>query len=176
MRFKGFALALSAFVLGACGGGDKNKNATTDTGAAAGAATTGTDSAGAATATPAGGSAAAPATGTGTVHEVKMLGDAQGYRFDPANITIKPGDTVKWTMVSGGPHNVAFDPAAGAVSANKAAISAAMPNQQGELSSPMFTQPNETYQMTFANVPAGTYDYHCTPHLAMNMKGQVTVQ
>ena len=22
----------------------------------------------------------------------------------------------------------------------------------------------------------GTYDFHCTPHLAMNMKGKVTVQ
>jgi len=176
MRFKGFALALSAFVLGACGGGDKNKNAN-DSAAAAGAATTPTDSAAVATpATPATGTAAAPTTGTGTVHEVKMLGDAQGYRFEPAQLTIKPGDTVKWTMVSGGPHNVAFDPANATVNTNKAALSAGMPNQQGELSSPMLTQPNETYQMTFANVPAGTYDYHCTPHLAMNMKGQITVQ
>ena len=175
MRFKGFALALSAFVLGACGGGDKNNNAT-DTGAAAAPATTGTDSAGAATAAPAGGTAAAPTTGTGTVHEVKMLGDAQGYRFEPANITIKPGDTVKWTMVSGGPHNAAFDATTGAAAANKAALSAAMPNQQGELSSPLFMNPNESYTISFANVKPGQYPYHCTPHLAMGMKGVITVQ
>src|SRR5690348_6788038 len=53
--------------------------------------------------------AAAPITGQ-TI-EVKMLQDTQGnYRFDPADITIKSGDGVKFTMVSGGPHNVAFDP------------------------------------------------------------------
>ena len=170
MRFKGFALALSAFVLGACGGGDKNN--TTDTTGAAGA--TPADTTGAAgTATPApGGTAAA----TGTVHEVRMVGDAQGYRFEPATITVKPGDTVRWTMASGGPHNVSFQTTNAAVNAAKAQLSAGMPNQQGELSSPMLTQPNETYQMTFANVPAGTYEYVCTPHLAMNMKGNVTVQ
>jgi plastocyanin len=48
---------------------------------------------------------------TGTTHEVKMIGDAQGYRFDPANITVKAGDGIKFTTVNGGPHNVAFDPA-----------------------------------------------------------------
>ena len=26
------------------------------------------------------------------------------------------------------------------------------------------------------NVPAGKYNYHCTPHLAMNMRGTITVQ
>ena len=172
MRFKGFALALSAFVLGACGGGDSGN--TTDTTGAAGAAT---DTAGAAgTATPApGGTAAAPA-GTGQTHEVRMLGDAQGYRFEPANLTIKQGDTVRWVMVSGGPHNVAFQTTNPAVNAAKAQLSAAMPNQQGELSSPMFMQPNESYTMTFANVPPGTYEYVCTPHLAMNMKANLTIQ
>ena len=34
----------------------------------------------------------------------------------------------------------------------------------------------ESYTMSFANVPAGKYVYICTPHLAMNMKGSVTVQ
>ena len=165
MRFKSFALVASAFVLGACAGGEK---ANTDT------AATATDTAAMAAPAPAPATDAAPAAGTGTVHEVKMLGDAQGYRFEPAALTIKAGDTVKWTMVSGGPHNVAFDPAA--VAAVKAQLSAAMPNQQGELSSPMMTQPNEVYQATFTGVPAGTYEYHCTPHLAMNMKGTLTIQ
>jgi len=168
MRFKGFALALSAFVLAACGG---SETANTDS-AAAGT----TDTATAAAPAPDAGTAAAPATGTGTVHTVNMVGDAQGYRFEPATLTIKPGDTVKWVMVSGGPHNVAFDPANPAVAAAKAQLVAAMPNQAGELSSPMFTQPNEEYSVVFANVPAGTYEYNCTPHLAMGMKATLTIQ
>src|SRR4051794_17269970 len=48
-------------------------------------------------------SAAAPKT-----VEVQMLGDAAGYRFSPATITIKRGDIVKYTLVSGPPHNVVF--------------------------------------------------------------------
>ena len=32
-------------------------------------------------------------------------------------------------------------------------------------------QPNEAYTISFAKVPAGKYDYICTPHAAMNMKG-----
>ena len=46
---------------------------------------------------------------TGTTHEIKMVGDDKGYRFEPANLTIKAGDAVKFTFVSGGPHNVAFE-------------------------------------------------------------------
>jgi plastocyanin len=105
-----------------------------------------------------------------------MLQDAQGnYRFDPANVTVKPGDGVKFVMVSGGPHNVAFDPAQ--VPANaKAQLMANMPQQTSELMSPMMMNPNETYTISFGNMPPGKYEFHCTPHLAMGMKGTITVQ
>src|SRR5687768_16758257 len=106
MRFYAFAFAATA--LAACGGGD-NKAAdsaapvATDTATAPATGATGTTTSASGTAT------AAPITGT--THTVRMLGDAQGYRFDPANITVKAGDGIKFEMVSGGPHNVAFDAA-----------------------------------------------------------------
>jgi|SRR5689334_14437766 len=118
--------------------------------------------------------AAAPITGQ-TI-EVKMLQDTQGnYRFDPADITIKSGDGVKFTMVSGGPHNVAFDPTQ-IPAAAKAQLSANMQQQVSELSSPMMMNPNETYTISFGKMPPGQYTYHCTPHLALGMKGTITVQ
>ena len=164
MRFSRMALVASAVVLGACGGGDKS-GTTTDTATAA--PTTNT---------------AAPATGTvakapatGKTWEVKMIGDGTTYKFEPADITIKAGDNVKWTMVSGGPHNVAFDPAE-INAAAKPQLMANMDNQMSELSGPLLQGANETYEISFANVPAGKYNYHCTPHLAMNMKGTITVQ
>ena len=167
MRFLGFAIVSSAFVLGACGGGEK----TADTTAAATPAATDT----AAMATPAPTTAGAPAPITGTTHEVKMIGDDKGYRFDPADITVKAGDGIKFIMVSGGPHNVAFDPAT--IPADvKPQLMANMPNQAAELSSPLFMNPNEAYTISFANVKPGQYPYHCTPHLAMGMKGTITVQ
>lgn len=166
MRFLGFAVVTgAAILLGACGGGD---SATTDSAATAAPAA---DSAPAAAAAPAG----APAAITGTTHTINMVGDGQGYRYEPAEITIKAGDGIRFVMVSGGPHNVAFDPATLSPEA-KSALLANMPEQAGELSGKMMLNPNEDYVVSFANVPAGTYDFFCTPHLAMNMKGKVTVQ
>lgn len=165
MRFLGFAVVTgAAILLGACGGGDA---ATTDTAAAPAA-----EMAPAAEAAPAAG-AMAPITGT--THTVNMIGDGQGYRFEPAEITIAAGDGIKFVMISGGPHNVAFDPAALSAEA-KTALLANMPEQAGELSGKMMLNANEEYTISFAGVPAGTYDYNCTPHLAMGMKGKITIQ
>jgi plastocyanin len=104
-----------------------------------------------------------------------MVGDDKGYRYEPANITVKAGDGIKFVMVSGGPHNVAFDPAT-VPAAAKAQLTANMPQQMSELSSPMMMNPNETYTISFGKMPAGKYEFHCTPHLAMGMKGTITVQ
>ena len=172
MRFYGMAVLASAVVLGACGG-EKQPVADTTAAATTPSAATTTDTSAAATAGAAGAVAAAPATGT--THEVKMIGDAKGYRFEPAELTIKQGDAVKWIMVSGGPHNVAFlnltDPT------TKAQLNANMPGQHmAEDSSPLLMQPNEAYTVSFAKIPAGKYDYDCTPHAAMGMKGSITIQ
>ena len=104
-----------------------------------------------------------------------MIGDATGYKFDPANITVKQGDAVKFVMVSGGPHNVTFQNVTNEAAEHQ--LNANMPGQHmGELAGPMVMQPNEAYVVSFAKVPAGKYDYICTPHAAMNMKGTITVQ
>ena len=164
MRFNGLALVASAMAIVACGGGDKNATTTTTDSTAMTATTT-------ATTAPASTAAMAPITGK-TI-EVKMIGDGTTYKFDPAQFSVKQGDGVKFIMVSGGPHNVAFidTPAAA-----QAQLSANMPNQMKDMTSPMMMTPNETYTVSFAKVPAGTYNFHCEPHAAMNMKGAVTVQ
>lgn len=165
MRFNGLALIASAVVLGACSGGDK-----TETPAADSATTATTPST-----TPATTGTVAKAPATGKTWEVKMIGDGTTYKFEPANLTIKAGDNVKWTMVTGAPHNVAFDPAE-VLAAAKPQLMANMDGQLSELSGPMLMNANETYEISFANVPAGKYNYYCTPHLAMNMRGTITVQ
>jgi plastocyanin len=174
MRFYGIALLASTAVLGACGG----EKAAKDTAAANPSAMATTPAATTPEATtpaaPAAG-AVAPAPATGKTHEVKMIGDATGYRFEPANLTIKEGDAVKFIMTSGGPHNVAFTGITDA--AASAQLDANMSGAKlGPLSSPLLMQPNEAYTISFAKVPPGTYNFNCTPHVAMNMKGVLTVQ
>ena len=160
MRFIGSALVASAIVLGACSGGEKAPATDAATPAAAPAvAVTGT---------------AAPITGT--THEVKMYGDEKGYRFEPKDITVKAGDGIKFVFISGGPHNVAFNAADLPTDVMPQLDANFGADKMAELSSKMTMNPGETITISFANIKAGTYPYHCTPHLAMNMKGTVTVQ
>ena len=168
MRLHALALFASAAIVGACGGGEANKN---DTTAAAPAPSTPAPT----PAAPAAG-AVAKVPATGKTVTIKMVGDDKGYRFEPAEVTIKSGDALEFVMVSGGPHNVAFDPASITDASSKAQLDANMDSKMSELSSPMLMNPNEKYVISFGGVKAGKYDFHCTPHLAMNMKGSVTVQ
>ena len=165
MQISRILLGAASMVALACGGADSADTATTDTAAVVAAATP--------AATPAAAGTMAPITGT--THEVRMVFENNEYKFSPANITIKAGDGIRWTMVTGAPHNVAFDLAT-VPAAAKSQLMANMPNQISELSGPMMINANETYSISFANIPAGTYNYFCTPHLAMNMRGVVTVQ
>ena len=168
MRFLGVALVSGAVALGACGGGAKQDAAPAAASAPAAAAPA---------AAPAAAGTALPITGK--TWEVKMIGDGNSYKFEPADLTIKAGDGIKFTVVSIPPHNVAFDAAPPALTdaAVKAQLDANMgPNKMGELSSPLLLNVGDTYTISFAGVKPGKYLFNCTPHLAMNMKGSVTVQ
>ncbi len=180
MRFYGIALLASAAVLGACGGEKPAVDTAAANAAAASATTPAATTPAATTPAPAAGAVAAiPATGA--THEVKMIGDATGYKFEPADVTVKAGDAVKFIMISNGPHNVAFTGIADAavkaqLDANMPATSSSGATKLGELSGPLLMTANEGYTISFAGIPVGKYDFNCTPHLAMNMKGSITVK
>ena len=90
------------------------------------------------------------AAGGGT--EVGM----EGIQFDPAELTVKVGDTVKWTNNESVPHDVTKEDGPGAD------FSSGKGNMQKD----------DTYEQTFKE--AGTVNYVCTVH--PNMKGTVTVE
>jgi plastocyanin len=174
MRFYGFAVAVGVITLGACAGGEKKPADTTHV-AVDTSSTTTTASTNSTTPAPAGG-AVAMAPITGAIKTVNMVGDAKGYRYEPANFTIKQGDGVKFVVVSMGPHNVAFDPAT-IPADTKAQLDANMgTDKMGELSSNMKMNPGDAITVSFAKIKPGQYPFHCVPHLALNMKGVITVQ
>jgi plastocyanin len=127
--------------------------------------------------------AAAPFAARGTLdaapppatHEVRMVMEGTSARFEPAALTIRAGDRVRFTTVSGGPHNVAFDPARVPDDVERV-LSAAMAGQIGPLSGALVINPNDSYTISFAGVKAGRYEFFCLPHMAMGMKGTITVQ
>ena len=107
--------------------------------------------------------------------EVQMIGDGTGYRFSPAKVTIKRGDKVRFTLVSGPPHNVVFwsdsIPKGGAD-----ALTKGMPQTMDKLTGPFFMKTGDAYVVSFAGVPAGIYHYYCAPHLALGMKATIEVK
>jgi plastocyanin len=172
MRYCGLAVLAGVAGLIACAGGDKRADdpaaVAVDTSTVVSAG--GTMSPG----TPVVAGTMAPITGT--THEVKMVGNAKGYRFEPANITVKQGDGVKWIVVSGGPHNVAFDPATIPPDVRPQLDANMGTDRMGELSANMKINPGESITISFGNIKPGQYPYHCTPHLALGMKGMITVR
>jgi len=94
MRVTSLAAGL-LLAVAACGGEKKapEQTAAADTGAAVAQ-------------TPSGQQAMAA---SGNTVDVNMDFDGKVGKFDPANVTIKSGDVVRFHNHSGGPHNVAFD-------------------------------------------------------------------
>jgi len=123
------------------------------------------------------GAAADTTAGVGAVHEVRMLLTEGGdYVYQPAELTIRPGDRVRWVNVSGGPHNVAFYAARIPPGALEV-LNAAMPERLGgqDLVGKLLMDDGATYEISFAGAPEGTYAYLCTPHEMMGMQATLIV-
>ncbi|MEM6445313.1 MAG: plastocyanin [Cyanobacteria bacterium J06642_2] len=95
-------------------------------------------------------------------YTVKMGSDQGALVFDPASITIKSGDTIKWVNNKAFPHNVVFD-------TKDTAIADKLSSKK------LMASPTSSHEVTF-DVPAGEYSYFCTPHRGAGMAGKVIVQ
>ena len=115
---------------------------------------------------------------TWVVHDVQMTGSIEaGFRFDPADLSIKVGDTVRWINSSGMPHNVAFysdSIPTGALTI----IEAVMPtgDKLGPMNGRILSNVGETFEMDFLSAPAGTYRYFSVPQESIGMAGTITVE
>ncbi len=89
-------------------------------------------------------------------YEVKMGTDSGMLQFEPSELTVKTGDTVKWVNNKMSPHNAVFDN--GAVKSHKDLV----------------FSPGEGYETTFDE--AGEYSYYCEPHRGAGMVGKIIVQ
>lgn len=110
-----------------------------------------------------------------TIHEVMMVQEGEVFRFAPAKLSIHAGDRIRFLNVSGGVHNVAFSPDSIPAAAARR-LSANMSGQIAPLSGALLLRSGESYTISFARVPPGAYPFHCMPHLAMGMRGRVTVR
>ncbi len=88
--------------------------------------------------------------------EVKMGADSGMLAFEPKNVEISAGDTVKWVNNKLAPHNVVVE--------GQASLS-----HKG-----LVFAPGESYESTF-NEP-GEYTYYCEPHRGAGMVGKIIVK
>lgn len=103
-----------------------------------------------------------------------MIGDAKGYRFEPQHITAKSGDGVKFVVVSGGPHEIAFD-LASVPAESRDRLQWNMPNATNGRS-PLLVAENETWTVSLGGLKPGRYPFVSTPRLPQGMKGEIEVR
>ena len=87
--------------------------------------------------------------------------------FNPAEVTISVGETVKWTNTSVITHTVTADPEAATLDGSVKLPDGAAPFDSGTL------DPEGTFTHTFET--PGTYRYFCIPHEGAEMYGTVVV-
>jgi plastocyanin len=110
---------------------------------------------------------ARPASGDAQTVTVRMLSVGTAFRFEPDNITIKAGTTVKWVNESENRHSATADPRFEKKAGQTVLPAGAMP-----FSSPFFPNGGE-FSHTFT-VP-GDYRYFCRNHEQFGMIAGIKV-
>jgi plastocyanin len=101
-------------------------------------------------------------------YTVKMGADNGMLVFEPAKLTVKPGDTVNFVINKVPPHNVIFDEAT--IPGADKALAKSMSHKKLEMA------PGDTIEVTIPkDAPAGDYTYYCEPHRGAGMVGKLTV-
>jgi plastocyanin len=101
-------------------------------------------------------------------YTVKMGGDNGMLVFQPAKLTVKPGDTVKWVINKVPPHNVIFDDKT--FPGGDKAMAKSLSHPKMEMA------PGKGFELTIPeDLQAGEYSYFCAPHRGAGMVGKLIV-
>ncbi|MEF8887931.1 MAG: halocyanin domain-containing protein [Haloarculaceae archaeon] len=85
--------------------------------------------------------------------EVGVEANGGPYGYAPAAVHVDPGTTIQFEWTGNQEHNVV--------------------HQDGDFESDLYTAPGVNYEYTFED--DGIYNYYCTPHRGLGMKGSVVV-
>lgn len=105
----------------------------------------------------------------GEVHLVRLVQRGDSYSFDPAELTIAPGEVVRFVMTGSQPESIAFDPATAAPEI--AQFIQAHRLDRGVL----LTDPGQAYDVSFRDAPLGSYPFQSVPHGGSGMRGTIVV-
>jgi len=98
----------------------------------------------------------------------------ESFVFQPARVTVKPGEILEFTVESGGPYMIGFEPADfGPRERNL--MDAAMPDRTASLRSAVLPRPGSRLQLVLPALPSGSYRFSAVTHIAYRMAGVLVV-
>ena len=117
--------------------------------------------------------AATSTAAQGATHDVNMVLEGSNYKYVPSDLTVGPNDVLRYHNKSGGPHNVSFWADSIPSGAESHIV---LPDPMAPLASKLAVAPDEVLEVKLNDAPKGAYKFYCTPHLALGMKGKLTVK
>jgi plastocyanin len=109
------------------------------------------------------------------LHVVQMTSRGAGPRFEPAEISLHAGDTIRFINRRGGPHNVQFFIDSVAAGARSLLDSAIGETRIGPLAARLLWDAEESYALVVPGLEPGRYPFVCAPHYTAGMIGALIV-
>lgn len=117
-----------------------------------------------------------PSIAAQKVHRIGLVraGDNQ-FRFEPKRVTAKAGDVLEFTVRSGGPYVVGFQPS-GLSPEVRGRLDAAIPGRSAPLRGPVLGGEGDRFRIVVPDLPQGSYRFVSVTHLAYRMEGELIVR
>jgi plastocyanin len=119
--------------------------------------------------------ALAPSAAAQKVHAISLVraGENQ-FRFEPKRVTARAGEVLEFTVRSGGPYVVGFQPG-NLTPAARARLDAAIPDRTAPLRGPVLGGEGDGFRIVVPDLPQGSYRFVSVTHLAYRMEGELIV-
>jgi plastocyanin len=110
------------------------------------------------------------------VHSVRLVQTSGGeFRFEPGRVNASPGDVLEFTVRSGGPYVVGFEPA-DLDDRARDLLDVAIPERTGFLRGPVLAGPGSAFRITIPGLPKGSYRFLGVTHMAYRMEGRLVIR
>ena len=110
------------------------------------------------------------------IRQVRVVqASAELFRFEPTRVKAHPGDVLEFTVVSGGPYVIGFEPK-DLSEADRALLDHAIPGRTALLRGPVLTGKDSRLRITLPALAKGAYRFVSVTHLAYRMGGVLVIE
>jgi len=118
----------------------------------------------------------APSVVAQEIHRISLVrAGSNQFRFEPKRVAANAGDVLEFTVKSGGPYVVGFQPADLDPRARER-LNAAIPDRTAPLRGPVLGGEGARFRIVVPDLPRGSYRFVSVTHLAYRMEGELVVR